>query len=135
MAYWVLKSEPESWSWKQQQAKGEQGEWWDGVRNYQAANNLRAMRKGDLAFFYHSGKKPSIVGVVEVCAEATLDPSDSSKRFVMVQVRSLYPLRRPVPLSQLKKEVSSLSIVRQPRLSVAPVTKQEWDTILMLGKG
>ena len=134
MRYWLLKSEPQDWSWTQQCARGEIGEWWDGVRNYQAANNLRAMRSGDLGFFYHSGKKPQIVGVVEITKEAKPDPSDSKGRFVMVCVKAKYPLAAPVSLSLLRQKIPSLVILRQSRLSVSELTIQEWRAIIQLSQ-
>ena len=107
MNYWLLKSEPHTWSWEQQRERGEAGEWWDGVRNHQAAKNLRAMKKGDRAFFYHSGKKPCIVGVVEIIAEAKLDPSDPKQTFVMVCVQAKHTFPAPIPLSTIKSEAKA----------------------------
>ena len=133
MNYWLLKSEPHTWSWEQQRERGEAGEWWDGVRNHQAAKNLRAMKKGDRAFFYHSGKKPCIVGVVEIIAEAKLNPSDPKQTFVMVCVQAKHTFPAPIPLSTIKTHCPEISIARQSRLSVAPVTEKEWNTLSALG--
>ena len=133
MQYWLLKTEPGTWSWNQQCQKGDDGEWWDGVRNYQASNNMKAMRKGDMAYFYHSGKSPSIIGTVEIIAEAKLDPDDPKGRFYMVCVRAHKALKTPVALQTLKKEIPTLAILRQSRLSVAPIKKDEWEKILTLG--
>ena len=134
MNYWLLKSEPDSWSWADQCARKDQGEWWDGVRNYQASNNMRAMKKYDRAFFYHSGKNPHIVGIVEVIHEAKLDPSDPKQKFYMVCVRALQSLPNLVSLQALKENVPTLSILRQSRLSVAPIQKEEWEQIKRLGE-
>ena len=133
MQYWLLKTEPNTWSWIQQCQKGSDGEWWDGVRNHQASNNMKNMKKGDQGFFYHSGKNASIMGTVTITEKAVLDPSDPKGKFYMVKVQAEKTLPTPVTLKILKKEIPSLSILRQSRLSVAPVQKGEWDNILILG--
>ena len=124
MAYWLFKSEPNTWSWDQQVQKGDQGEGWDGVRNYQAANNMKAMSIGDLGFFYHSVKEKRIVGIVDVIAPYHPDPTDASGRFGMVTIRAITPMVRPVTLAEIKAEESlaDLALVRQARLSVVPVS-------------
>jgi predicted RNA-binding protein with PUA-like domain len=129
MAYWLIKSEPFKWSWDDHVKKGI--EHWDGVRNYQAANNLKAMQLGDLAFFYHSNVGMEIVGVVEVVKQAYPDPSDPSGRFVMVDFKAVSPLKRPVTLKEIKAHpaLQDMALIKQSRLSVMPVTKLEWDII------
>lgn len=129
MNYWLFKSEPGAWSWDDQVKKGV--EHWDGVRNYQANNNMKAMKKGDRGFFYHSVKEKTIVGVVEVVKEHYPDDSDASGRFGMVDIKALYPVRKPVTLADIKAEPSlrDLALVRQSRLSVVPVGQDEWKTI------
>ena len=136
MAYWLFKSEPNTWSWDQQVQKGDQGEGWDGVRNYQAANNMKAMSIGDLGFFYHSVKEKRIVGIVDVIAPYHPDPTDASGRFGMVTIRAITPMVRPVTLAEIKAEVSlaDLALVRQARLSVVPVSSAEWNYILTMGQ-
>ena len=131
-----MKSEPETWSWQQQQKRGAKGEMWDGVRNFQAAKFLKAMKKGDLAFFYHSGKEKAIVGIVEVIKESYPDPTDESGRFVAVTVKAKQSLPQAVTLKQVKdqKSLADLYLVRQGRLSVMPIGVKEWKTILALGK-
>jgi predicted RNA-binding protein with PUA-like domain len=132
MAYWLVKSEPLAWSWDDHVNKGVEP--WDGVRNHQAAGNMRAMKKGDQAFFYHSVKGKEIVGIVEVVREAYPDPSDASGKFVMVDFRALEPLPRPVTLKEIKAEAAlqSIALIRQSRLSVMPVSAEEWDKILAM---
>ena len=134
MAYWLFKSEPGAWSWDDQVKDGVAE--WDGVRNYQADNNMKAMKVGDLGFFYHSVNEKQIVGIVEVVKEAYPDPSDPSGRFVMVDVKALRPFKQPVTLAQIKAEprLSQLALVRQSRLSVLPVGKEEWKLICSMGK-
>ncbi len=129
MAYWLIKSEPFKWSWDDHVKKSI--EHWDGVRNYQAANNLKAMQLGDLAFFYHSNVGMEIVGVVEVVKQAYPDPSDPSARFVMVDFKAVSPLKRPVTLKEIKAHpaLQDMALIKQSRLSVMPVTKLEWDII------
>lgn len=136
MAYWLFKSEPNTWSWDQQVQKGNQGEGWDGIRNYQAANNMKAMSIGDLGFFYHSVKEKRIVGIVDVIAPYHPDPTDASGRFGMVTIRAITPMVQPVTLAEIKAEESlaDLALVRQARLSVVPVSKAEWNYILKMGQ-
>lgn len=133
MAYWLLKSEPFKWSWHQQVAASVTH--WDGVRNYQAANNLRAMAVGDKAFFYHSNEGKEIVGIVEIVRTAYPDPSDDTGKFVMVDVRARCPLVLPVSLAQIKNDLAlaDMALIRQSRLSVCPVTESEWRHICTLG--
>lgn len=135
MAYWLVKSEPGEWSWEDQRACGKAGEMWDGVRNHQAANNLKAMRKGDRAFFYHSGKERQIVGVVEVIGEHRPDPTDPSGRFVVVDVRAGETFPHPVSLKDIKADprLSDMALVRQSRLSVMPVSQTHWQRICAMG--
>jgi len=129
MRYWLLKSEPSTYSWDQLVADGRTG--WDGVRNHQAANNLKAMMKGDRAFFYHSGEGPAIVGIAKIAKEAYPDPSDETGRFVMVDVKPLEPAKQPVTLAAIKaeKRLGEFALVRQGRLSVVPVSAAEWRLI------
>ena len=126
MAYWLLKSEPGSWSWEDQVRDGVTE--WDGVRNHQADNNMKAMKRGDRCFFYHSVSAKEIVGVVEVVREHYPDPSDASGRFGMVDVKVVAPVRRPVSLKEIKADpaLQDMRLVRQSRLSVSPVTPAEW---------
>ncbi len=129
MAYWLMKSEPGAWSWDDQVKKGV--EHWNGVRNYQANNNMKAMKMGDRAFFYHSVDEKSIVGVVEVVREHYPDPSDESGRFGMVDVKALMPVKTPVTLAEIKgdERLADLALVRQSRLSVVPVSDKHWKII------
>ena len=129
MQYWLFKSEPGHWSWDDQVRKGV--EHWDGVRNYQANNNMKAMKKGDKGFFYHSVNEKQIVGVVEVVKEHYPDDSDKSGRFGMVDVKALYPVKRPVTLAEIREEpaLEGFALVRQSRLSVVPVSKNEWKVL------
>jgi predicted RNA-binding protein with PUA-like domain len=133
MAYWLVKSEPGAWSWQQQVAAGTTC--WDGVRNAQANNHLKAMRLGDQAFFYHSGAERAIVGVVEVVRAYYPDPADPSGRFGMVDVRTVAPLPRPVLLASIKADerLAHLALVRQSRLSVMPVDPDAWQIIATMG--
>ncbi len=135
MAYWLFKSEPHSWSWGEQMKKGSEGEEWDGVRNYQARNNMKAMRVGDRGFFYHSGEERRIVGIVEVCREAHPDSTTDDPRWECVDVRAVAPMPRPVTLAEIKAEsrLGDFALVRQSRLSVVPVTEEEWRLICELG--
>jgi predicted RNA-binding protein with PUA-like domain len=135
MAYWLFKSEPESWSWQQQKKKGARGEPWSGVRNHQAANAMKAMTKGDFGFFYHSGEERRIVGIVEVTGEYRPDPTDESGRFGMVVVKAVREMSRPVTLAEIKAapELSGMILVRNSRLSVQPVTPDEWKTVCAMG--
>ena len=135
MAYWLFKSEPESWSWRQQKQKGARGEPWSGVRNHQAANAMKAMKTGDFGFFYHSGEERRIVGIVEVTGEYRPDPTDESGRFGMVVVKAVRDLPRPVTLAEIKAapELSGMVLVRNSRLSVQPVTPDAWRTVCAMG--
>ena len=135
MAYWLFKSEPNTWSWQNQLDKGDIGEGWDGVRNYQAGNNMKAMRIGDLGFFYHSVSEKQIVGIVDVIELWHPDPTDASGRFGMVTVRAVKSMTRPVSLAEIKAEprLSELALVRQSRLSVVPVGAAEWKLLLEMG--
>jgi len=134
MAYWLVKSEPGTWSWDDQVKAKVTG--WDGVRNYQAANNMKAMALGDLCFFYHSVNEKQIVGIVEVVKLYRPDPSDASGRFGMVDVKAVKPFVRPVTLAEIKAEprLKDLALVRQSRLSVLPVGKDEWALICKMGQ-
>ena len=133
MKFWLVKSEPSSWSWQQQVEKGVES--WNGVRNFQAARNLKAMRLGDQAFFYHSNEGKEVVGIVEVVREYYPDPTDESGRFGMVDVRAVNALPRPVSLAQIKADpkLKEMALVRLSRLSVQPVTSEEWDYLCELG--
>ena len=132
MHYWLLKSEPSAWSWQNQLDRGEHGEGWDGVRNYQASNNMKAMAIGDQAFFYHSVNEKQIVGIVEVCAVYHPDPTGSSGRFGMVTVRAVKSLRTPATLADVKSDdrLQDMALIRQPRLSVTSVSAAHWDIIM-----
>tara|TARA_Y200000002_G_C22647413_1_gene649758 strand:- start:146 stop:562 length:417 start_codon:yes stop_codon:yes gene_type:complete len=134
--YWLLKSEPDVWSIEQQKKAGKKGATWDGVRNYQAANNLKKMNIGDLCFFYHSNIGKEIVAIVEVTKAAFLDKTDKKKRFVAVQVRFKKKLKEPVSLEKIKKTkiISHLPLIKQSRLSVMPVDYKSWKIICNMGK-
>ena len=134
--YWLLKSEPDVWSIEQQRKAGAKGAAWDGVRNYQAAKNLKAMKKGDQCFFYHSNIGKEIVGVVEVIKEAFKDKTDQSGRFVAVTVKFIKKLDKPVTLENIKKtkELRHLSLIKQSRLSVMPVDSKSWKILNKMGK-
>ena len=136
MNYWLLKSEPNVWSLNQQIKSGTKGSMWDGVRNYQAANNLKKMKKGDLCFFYHSNIGKEIVGIVKIIKEAYPDPTDKTKKFVAVQVKFEKKLDSPVTLENIKKtkELQDLPLIRQSRLSVMPVDTKHWKIILKMSK-
>ena len=136
MAYWLLKSEPDVWSIDQQIKAGSKGANWDGVRNYQAANNLKSMRKGDLCFFYHSNIGKEIVGIVEVIKTAFVDPTDKKKKFVAVKVKFKNKLLTPVTLENIKKneDLSHLALIKQSRLSVMPVDYKSWKIINNMSK-
>jgi predicted RNA-binding protein with PUA-like domain len=136
MNYWLVKSEPDVWSIEQQQKAGPKGTVWDGVRNYQAANNLKKMQKGDLCFFYHSNIGKQIVGIVEIIQEAFLDPTDKENKFVAVQVKFKQTLPHPVSLETIKKtkELANLSLIKQSRLSVMPIDPKSWKIICKMGK-
>ena len=136
MHYWLMKSEPDVWSIDQQKQAGSKGATWDGVRNYQAANNLKKMKKGDLCFFYHSNIGKEIVGIVKIIKTAFLDKTDKKKRFVAVQVRFLKKLKYPVTLEKIKKNktISHLPLIKQSRLSVMPIDYKSWKTINKMSK-
>ena len=135
MKYWLLKSEPDVWSIEQQIKAGIKGATWDGVRNYQAANNLRKMKNGDLCFFYHSNIGKEIVGVVKVIKSAFIDKTDKKKRFVAVQVRFVSKFKRAISLEKIKenRKISHLALVKQSRLSVMPIDTKCWKIILKMG--
>ena len=132
MAYWLFKSEPNTWSFDDQLAKGDEGEGWDGVRNYQAGNNMKAMEIGDLGFFYHSVIEKRIVGIVRVTEKWHLDPTDATGRFGMVTVVAVKEVVKPVTLAEIKNEplLENFALVRQSRLSVVPVSQDEWGILL-----
>ena len=136
MQYWLFKSESSTWSWDQQVAKGDVGEEWDGVRNYQARNFMRQMKIGDLGFFYHSQKDKEIVGVVEVCANAHPDSTTDDARWECVDIRAVKPMQIPVTLEQIKTDprLTEMVLVKNSRLSVQPVTTEEWSIICRLGQ-
>lgn len=136
MAYWLLKSEPGTWSWDDQLKKGDEGEGWDGVRNYQASNNMRKMEIGDLAFFYHSVSEKCIVGIVSIIEKYQDDPTDKTGRFGMVVVKAIKSFTKSVSLSEIKsnQKLQGISLIKQSRLSVMPITKEHWDIILEMGK-
>ena len=136
MNYWLLKSEPNVWSINQQKRSGSKGATWDGVRNYQAAKNLRGMKKGDQCFFYHSNIGKEIVGIVEVIKEHYPDKTDQSGRFVAVTVRFLDKLKKPITLEEIKKnkQLSHLSLIKQSRLSVMPIDSKSWKILNKMSK-
>ena len=136
MQYWLMKSEPDVWSLEQQKKAGQKGVAWDGVRNYQASNNLKKMRIGDLCFFYHSNIGKEIVGIIKVIKEAFDDKTDKKKRFVAVQVRFIKKFKMSVSLDKIKKnkDISHLPLVRQSRLSVMPIDYKSWKIICKMGK-
>ena len=136
MQYWLLKSEPNVWSIDQQKKAGVKGVSWDGVRNYQAANNLKKMKTRDLCFFYHSNVGREIVGVIEVIKPAFLDKTDEQKRFVAVQVRFKEKLKKPITLEIIKqiKEISHLPLIKQSRLSVMPIDFKSWKIIYKMSR-
>ena len=133
MACWLVKSDPDTYGWPEMQR--DERTHWDGVRNHQAANNLKAMKKGDRAFFYHSGGETSIVGIVEIVKEAYPDPSDEDGRFVMVDLKTVAPLKTPVTLAQIKAEpkLKNLVLLKNSRLSVQPVDDASWRLICGMG--
>lgn len=135
MRYWLFKSEPDVWSWDMQVARGDAGEEWTGVRNYQARNNMRAMRVGDRGFFYHSNIGKAIVGIVEVIAPAHPDSTADDPKWECVDVRALMPLPHPVTLARCKAEprLAGMALVGNSRLSVQPVTPEEWAVVCELG--
>ena len=135
MNHWLFKTEPDTWSWQMQVARGKQGEGWNGVRNHQAANNMKAMRKGDQGFFYHTGEERRIVGIVKVIEEYQPDPTDESGRFGMVRVMAQAALAKPVTLAEIKAEprLAELALVRHSRLSVMPIPAPAWKFICNMG--
>lgn len=135
MRHWLFKSEPDTWGWDDQVARGEAGEPWDGVRNYQARNNMREMRLGDRGFFYHSVNEKRIVGIVEVCREIHPDPTTDDPRWECVDVKAVAPMPRPVTLAEIKAEprLADFALVKQSRLSVVPVSEEEWRIICGMG--
>ncbi|EBA17047.1 hypothetical protein RSK20926_08757 [Roseobacter sp. SK209-2-6] len=136
MRYWLFKSEPSTWSWQDQINKGDAGEEWDGVRNYQARNFMREMKLGDRGFFYHSQKEKSVVGIVEVCAEAHPDSTTDDDRWDCVDIKFFRSFIKPVSLDQIKSDprLEEMILVRNSRLSVQPVTAEEWGVICALGQ-
>jgi len=136
MKYWLMKSEPDVWSIDQQKKTGNKGSPWDGVRNYQAAKNLKAMKKGDQCFFYHSNIGKEIVGIVEVIKEHYLDKTDQSGRFVAVTEKFIKKLNKPTRLLEIKKnkELSHLSLIKQSRLSVMPIDSKSWKILIKMSK-
>jgi predicted RNA-binding protein with PUA-like domain len=135
LQYWLFKTEPSTWSWDQQVAKGDVGEEWDGVRNYQARNFMRQMNVGDLGFFYHSQKDKEIVGIVEVCANVHPDSTTDDVRWECVDIRAVKPMNIPINLEQIKTDprLTEMVLVKNSRLSVQPVTTEEWAIICGLG--
>jgi len=136
MRYWLFKSEPSTWSWDDQVSKGDAGEEWDGVRNYQARNFMRAMNIGDRGFFYHSQKEKSVVGIVEVCAEAHPDSTTEDDRWECVDIKAVRPFAKPVSLDQIKTDprLEEMVLVKNSRLSVQPVSDAEWAAVCALGE-
>jgi predicted RNA-binding protein with PUA-like domain len=134
MRYWLFKSESSTWGWDQQVAKGDAGEEWDGVRNYQARNFMREMAVGDRGFFYHSQKEKSVVGIVEVCAGAHPDSTTDDDRWDCVDIKAIKPVKNPVSLDMIKADprLAEMVLVKSSRLSVQPVTEEEWTIILDL---
>ncbi|MCW5682301.1 MAG: EVE domain-containing protein [Xanthobacteraceae bacterium] len=135
MAYWLIKSEPDTWSWDQQVKAGAKGTEWTGVRNHSAKLNLMKMKKGDRCFFYHSNEGKQIVGITEVIREHYIDPTDETKKFVAVDVKAKEALKTPVTLAQVKTEakLKNMALIKLSRLSVQPVTAEEWTTVCKLG--
>jgi predicted RNA-binding protein with PUA-like domain len=135
MAYWLLKTEPDSYSWDDQVKKGAKGDAWTGVRNFRARTHLTAMKKGDLAFFYHTGDEKQVVGIVEVIREAYPDPTDKDGVFKAVDIKAVKPLKAPVTLAAVKadKRLKDMVLAKQPRLSVQPVTVEEWKIVCAIG--
>ena len=136
MAYWLFKSEPSTWSWKDQVDQGDTGEEWDGVRNYQARNFMRDMAVGDRGFFYHSQGERAIVGIVEVCAAAHQDSSTDDPRWKCVDIKAVRPFSVPVTLDDIKTDerFADMPLVKSPRLSVQPVTEKQWSDICAMGQ-
>ncbi len=135
LAYWLLKSEPTGWSWDQQVAKGAKGEAWTGVRNHTAKQNMEKMKKGDKAFFYHSNEGKEIVGIAEIVREAYPDPTDASGKFVCVDIKADKPLKSAVTLQAVKGEpkLADMALLKYSRLSVQPVTAEEWKIVCKMG--
>ena len=133
MAYWLVKSEPETWSWAQQKKEGRKGAEWTGVRNFQARSNMRKMKRGDLAFFYHTGEEKAVIGIVKVVKEAHPDPTDPSGQWDCVDVAALADFPRPVMLAEIKTKLKDMALARNPRLSVQPVSEAEWRKVCALG--
>ncbi len=135
MKFWLFKSEPSSWSWQDQLVKGNKGEGWDGVRNYQASNNMKIMKVKDKGFFYHSVSEKRIVGVVEVIKEYHPDPTDLTLRFGMVSIKALFAINKPITLHDIKSEpkLSDFALVKQSRLSVVPVSDSHWKILCKMG--
>jgi predicted RNA-binding protein with PUA-like domain len=135
MAYWLMKTEAETFSWDMQKLRGAKGEPWSGVRNFQAARNMKAMKKGDLAFFYHTGDEKRIVGIVEVIGEYRPDPTDETKRFGLVDVKAVRDVPRPVTLAEIRAtpQLKDMILVKYSRLSVQPVKDSEWKLICSMG--
>jgi predicted RNA-binding protein with PUA-like domain len=135
MAYWLLKTEPETFSWDHQVQRGAKGEPWTGVRNFRARSHLKAMRNGEHAFFYHTGDEKRIVGIVEVIREAYRDPTDAEGKFLCVDVKAVEPVPNPVTLAAVRAEprLKDMVLVHQPRLSVQPVTADEWRVVCAMG--
>ena len=135
MAYWLIKSEAETWSWDDQVKSGAKGEPWTGVRNHIAKRNLRKMKKGDRAFFYHTGEDRRIAGIVEIVRESYPDPTDATGKFLAVDVKALKPMPKPVALADIKaeKKLKDMALVKYSRLSVQPVTPEEWRIVCRMG--
>ena len=135
MNYWLFKTEPDSFSWEMQKARGSKGEPWSGVRNWQAARNMKEMKKGDLGFFYHTGEEKSVVGIVEVIGEYRPDPTDEKHIFGLVDVKAVKDFPKPVSLADCKAnpKLAKMSLVTSFRLSVQPVTPQEWKIVCAMG--
>jgi predicted RNA-binding protein with PUA-like domain len=132
MAYWLFKSEPDTWSWSDQAKKGKSGQSWDGVRNFTARNNMRAMKVGDRGFFYHTGDEKAVVGIVEVIRTVHPDPTDKTGEWECVDLAAVKPLKKPVTLAEIKanKKLAGMSLVKYSRLSVQPVSDAEWRIVL-----
>ncbi len=135
MEYWLFKTEPETFSWEMQKKRGAKGEPWSGVRNWQAARNMKAMKKGDLGFFYHTGEAREIVGIVEVIGEYRKDPTDETGRFGLVDVKAVEDVPKPVTLAAIKAnpKLAEMVLVKYSRLSVQPVTPAEWKIVRAMG--
>lgn len=135
MAYWLFKSEPFKWGWEQQKARGEKGQEWDGVRNYQARNNMRAMQLGDLGFFYHSNEGLEVVGIVEICKTAHRDSTTDDERWECVDICAMRDMPKPVALDDIKAnpKLAEMVLVKNSRLSVQPVSPEEWAEVCRMG--